>query len=195
MKSGSKDTFYRVCENQTLLIYRRNDWFREYPELLRLFHPDTVVANRGAWYADHPKVLKRVEANMKFTQQWEEKVHFIWKTSVPGHPYCEAFSKPVENRNSIERYIENLTLYSDSGPYKPDFHWYDFKQQNALVVPKILEYIDDFDVIDSYATNVLRPDEHISNNLTVGCLHNCQPGSKTLLLNQWLLHLQRLRGE
>lgn len=191
--NGPMEFTFQVCDNQTTLFFRRNEWFRGYSQVMAKVRPNTIVANRGAWYRPDSQVLSRLEPNLKFTQKWEGGVHFIWKTTVPGHPYCESFARPADSLDAIEMHVGNISLYDENGPFKLDYHWYDFKQQNDVVVKKIAEYLEDYGIIDAYATNILRPDEHIINEMQVDCLHNCQPGSKTLLLNQWLLHLQRIK--
>jgi hypothetical protein len=70
-----------------------------------------------------------------------------------------------------------------------NFHWYDFQRQNNLVLRELEASGLDYNIIDGYHLNILRPDEHRTH--TGDCLHNCYPG-KMDVYNQLLLHFLRM---
>ena len=80
--------------------------------------------------------------------------------------------------NDLKNY-DNVTIH---------YHWYDFQHQNLLMVDHLKRAGLDFEVIDAYYINILRPDEHRVQS--GDCLHNCYPG-KMDVYNQLLLHYLR----
>mmetsp|Transcript_40291 Transcript_40291/g.85827 ORF Transcript_40291/g.85827 Transcript_40291/m.85827 type:complete len:130 (+) Transcript_40291:209-598(+) len=107
--------------------------------------------------------------------------HFVWRTTVPGHPNCKQFTQPTENVEEMEMMIANSSQYN----------WEKFKGQNELVAELISESLTEFDFIDGYPINILRPDLHsLPEN---DCLHTCLPRDN--IYSFITLHLLRLWSE
>jgi hypothetical protein len=114
------------------------------------------------------------------------KCHFFWRTSVPGHPECGTFPKPVNDLALMEERVANLAFYNNRSI---NFHWYDYQHQNELVLKEIEKAGIEYNIIDAYYLNMLRPDEHRAHQ--DDCLHNCYPG-KMDVYNQLMLHFLRM---
>ena len=71
--------------------------------------------------------------------------------------------------------------------HSPDrYRWEFFKHQNEVAL-QLLENssVANYDVIDAYYANILRPDQHARPN--ADCLHSCRPG-KIDVYNRFLQH-------
>jgi hypothetical protein len=94
----------------------------------------------------------------------------------------------------MQRWIEETSIKDPNGPYKKgEYHWQDFARQNQLIMDLLLHqwqpqlsYVD-IQIMDSYQTNILRPDNHRSH--MNDCLHSCSPGGGSDWNTQWLLHI------
>jgi hypothetical protein len=186
-QGGPKSFDFEVCGGRTRLYFRRSNWLREFETTLHEVEPDILIMNRGSWYSTDEKLVGRIEQSIGLLESWKRPLHLIWRTTVPGHPECNRFHEPATNLQLMEHHVTNMSLYTEQ---MLRWHWYDFQHQNRLVVESFSESSLDWDLLDAYSLNVLRPDEHLDGD----CLHNCQPGSKTLVLNRILLHLMKLRA-
>jgi hypothetical protein len=81
----------------------------------------------------------------------------------------------------MEALVANLSNYA-SGKAQ-NFHWWDMKHQNNLMLDAFSKSGLAYEVIDAYGINILRPDLHRPGD----CLHSCYPG-KMDVYNQLLLH-------
>ena len=184
---------------------------------LRKQQPQLVVANRGVHYESNNTIFADgISRNILEFQSWQ-RTHpicttnamgclLIWKTSVPGHPNCRQYTKPINNLEEMEFLTQNMTHYQEH----PEYGWYAQKEQNSIVLSKLSTYLKsndvsnnavapssssssssqfDVEIVDAYPIQIRRPDSHTD------CLHSCLPNSKTDTLNQMLLHLFRLRAE
>ena len=105
----------------------------------------------------------------------------VWRTTVPGHPQCPSYTEPTTNSTDLERLIE------DHGVSR-HYHWHEFQRQNLLIEHVLSESGVDYEMLDAYHLNILRPDMHrVSTN---DCLHSCL-GSKLDVYSQLLLHILR----
>ncbi len=119
------------------------------------------------------------------------KCHLFWRTTVPGHPLCQErnYSEPVNDLQAMEALIGNLSNYDER---TLQYHWYDYQHQNELVISRLAENLatSDFEIIDGYYLNILRPDEHRAHQ--GDCLHSCYPG-KMDVYSQLLLHYLKVQ--
>jgi hypothetical protein len=71
---------------------------------------------------------------------------------------------------------------------RDDYHYRDFNHQNKLIIDALATSGLDYQVIDAYKPNILRPDQHRIPKGNKDCLHSCYPG-KMDLYNQLMLHI------
>lgn len=176
------------------LVYRRDDKLEDLKHALEQDFPTVLVLNRGAHYTNDTMLIDNIYKNIEILNKYWWKpcerhglqCHFFWRTTVPGHPHCEQFTKPINDRALMEAWIANRSNYNE---HTLRYHWYDYQRQNILV-EKIWMEMANFPVqiLDAYDLNVLRPDEHRAHQ--GDCLHNCYPG-KMDVYNQLLLHYVR----
>eukprot|EP00977_Amphora_coffeiformis_P016045 scaffold4860_cov171-Amphora_coffeaeformis.AAC.7 len=187
LKCGKEDRNAR-------LVYRRDDKLEELKNALVQDFPTVLVLNRGAHYTNDTVLLGNVYKNIEILNKYWWKpceqhglqCHFFWRTSVPGHPHCEQFTEPVNDRAAMEAWIANRSNYNE---HTIQYHWYDYQRQNLLVEKVWLEKANfPVTILDAYDLNVLRPDEHRAHQ--GDCLHNCYPG-KMDVYNQLMLHYVR----
>ena len=185
----------------TTLIYRRTFWMEVlHGFMIEVNHtPDVLVLNTGSWYV--PNVVGRVERRYGAIKGWQEKCreqgrdcHVVWRTTAPGHPRCAEYNQPSTSVEEMEDLVANLTLY----PLKdgtPDFHWWEFKQQNVLMLESLNKSGLGFDVIPAYDVHLLRPDSHQkwTPNGERDCLHHCLLYGPVEVVNEFLLQLLRIR--
>lgn len=176
------------------LVYRRDDKLEDLKHALVQDFPTVLVLNRGAHYTNDTVLLDNIYKNIEILNKYWWKpceqnglqCHFFWRTSVPGHPRCEQFTEPVNDRKAMEAWIANRSNYNER---TIQYHWFDYQRQNILV-EKVWSEKANFPVriLDAYDLNVLRPDEHRAHQ--GDCLHNCYPG-KMDVYNQLMLHYLR----
>lgn len=82
----------------------------------------------------------------------------------------------------MERLIE-------SDPISRQFNWNSFHRQNLLIEEAFSRAAVDYEMLDAYHINILRPDEHREAG---DCLHSCL-GSKLDVYAQVLMHILRRR--
>lgn len=213
--NGETAVVYRRDDKLTQLP---SVWQQQQPESERYEHeatstttgyghssfPTILILNRGAHYVNDTMLLAGVRQNLVQVGEWMQECraltvdcHFFWRTSVPGHAGCDNennnenenndYSRPVNDLQAMESRIANHTLYSEK---VLKYHWYDYQHQNELVLKELARSGLDYNVLDAYRLNVLRPDGHRSHQ--GDCLHNCYPG-KMDVYNQLLLHFLRRR--
>ena len=192
-----------VCDGKSQILYRRDDRLTKFRNALLPPGvgspygpplPQVVILNRGAHYANDTLFLNNLKSNLDVVEEWQDKCddlgikcHFFWRTTVPGHPNCGNYTKPVKDKSYMEAIIGNLNNYDD---HRLLYHWYDFQHQNLLAERELQSRKIRHRILDAYHLNVLRPDEHRSHQND--CLHSCYPG-KMDVYSRLLLHY--LRGD
>lgn len=174
-----------ICHNQTSIVYRRDDKLSNVSASLREHAPHILILNRGAHYEPDDQHLQGIRKVIADVRQWLNdcpQCRFFWRTSVPGHPGCQTYSQPINDRAAMESIIANRSNYDD---HTLLYHWYDYQHQNELTLKELQKSGLPFHIIDAYHLNVLRPDEHRAHQ--GDCLHNCYPG-KMDVYNQLLYH-------
>lgn len=182
-----------VCNGRTRIVYRRDDKLRNLTDSIQSTFPNVLVLNRGAHYVNDTVHLEDIRHNLDEVRAWQRecretynmKCHFFWRTSVPGHPECGNFTEPVNDLALMEARVADLSFYNNRSI---NFHWYDYQPQNELVLKELEQAELDYQVIDAYYLNMLRPDEHRAHQ--GDCLHNCYPGKMDVysqLMLQYLL--------
>eukprot|EP00980_Cylindrotheca_fusiformis_P023898 scaffold11151_cov95-Cylindrotheca_fusiformis.AAC.1 len=169
-----------VCDHhQTFLMFHRDDDLSRLGHHLNDTFPVVLVLNRGAHYEPDEKLLLDIEKTFLEVEAWQQqckeygiKCHFFWRTTVPGHPDCRNFTEPVNNLTLMEELVEYVTKTG----IEKNYHWPEFKHQNELVLNKLENKTNlDYQVIDAYYSNILRPDQHarpaLSETGTSDCLH------------------------
>jgi hypothetical protein len=177
-----------VCDHmQTHVAYRRADHLENLNQLIEETFPTVLVLNRGAHYVPDDELISDMQDTIAAIQSWQTRCQALgiycqlfWRTTVPGHPECAEFTRPVNNLTRMEKLVRRSLSHSTR-----TYNWNQFKQQNQLVLRLLKESKVDHHVIDAYEINILRPDQHVDPNRD--CLHNCLPG-KVDVYNQLLLH-------
>jgi hypothetical protein len=198
-KLFSKNHVQLACNNQVRLVFRRDDLLTNLTEAIESTFPQVIVMNRGAHYVNDTRLVSGLQQNIEEIKAWQSKCrernmkcHLFWRTSVPGHPLCNQvnYTGPNNNLEAMEASIANLSHYNN---HTILYHWYDYQHQNELVLDILKRNLgDDFDVLDAYHLNVLRPDEHRAHQ--GDCLHNCYPG-KMDVYSQLMLHFLKMRRD
>jgi len=173
-------------------IVWRNDPRLEYiiSESIQSNFPQVLILNRGAHYVNDTVLWKDIQGILPELVSWqrtcqkiyENTCHLLWRTSVPGHPFCWHDTQPNNDRQAMEDRIRNRSHYNN---VSIKYHWYDFQHQNQLILQALEDSELDFQVLDAYDLNILRPDEHRAHQND--CLHNRYPG-KIDIYNRILLH-------
>ncbi|EEC42663.1 predicted protein [Phaeodactylum tricornutum CCAP 1055/1] len=184
-----------LCNGRSRISYRRDDKLTNLSAALdEEPFPNVVILNRGAHYVGDDELMQGIRENIRELKVWKRQCNamgmscqLFWRTSVPGHPECHKFEAPVNDLQRMEAHISNLSLYNN---HTLKYHWYDYQHQNQLVIEEFAKHNATLEVhiMDAYALNVLRPDDHRSHQ--GDCLHNCYPG-KMDVYNVWLLHVLR----
>jgi len=178
----------RICNGTSTLIGKRDFLLEQVGRVLNEFHPDIVILNRGAHYEPDSQLTRHLNSTVipnivKWQDQCEldkRDCHFVWRSTVPGHPNCTQFTEPSESVEEMEAMIAQT----------PKYNWDKFKGQNELALELLSELQTKFDLLDGYPINVLRPDLHAGNG---DCLHTCLP--KDNIYSFITLHLLRLWNE
>jgi GDSL/SGNH-like Acyl-Esterase family found in Pmr5 and Cas1p len=191
-----------LCEGTTTVVYRRDDYLQNLTASIQEHFPTVLVLNRGSHYVPDQQLvremkglIKEIKSWLRQCDDWKIECYFFWRTSVPGHMGCNTtagYTTPVYDVHDIEQQlIQNQSLYNE---ISREYHWHDFQHQNELILKLLRQAeLSNFQVLDAYHLNVLRPDEHRAHQ--GDCLHNCFPG-KMDVYNRLLLHyLQMQRSE
>mmetsp|Transcript_7694 Transcript_7694/g.18519 ORF Transcript_7694/g.18519 Transcript_7694/m.18519 type:complete len:481 (+) Transcript_7694:107-1549(+) len=191
-KRENKSVLSAVCDDpQTVMIYRSATHLEQLDMLLNETFPLVLILNRGAHYVEDQEFLSELNTTFAFVQKWQERCQslgaecpFFWRTTVPGHPGCMNFSKPVTNIS----WMEEMIAASD-----PIYHWNDFKRQNEFALDMLQSFgLNNYQIMDAYHMNILRPDSHLKPSPGGGdCLHSCIPG-KIDVYNRLLFHYLRM---
>jgi hypothetical protein len=186
-----------ICNEQTRIAFMRNRYLANLDSFMKTVDPDILVLNRGAHYVDDQQLVTGfsgslgIEEIVVLLQDWQKsckargKDHClaIWRTTTVGHPYCHNFTQPATSVPDMERLVG-----ASVGNNFRDFHYWDFKRQNGLVLSIFENTTLHFDALHAYDLGILRPDAHVSAK---DCLHSCDPGAVDAY-NNLLLHLLRL---
>jgi hypothetical protein len=207
---NSENIVLRVCNNQTTLVFRKGFYLEVVNKFLNDFTPNILVLNTGAWYRPDKTLRRQFSRRLGAIKNWYNKCQnqqldyclFVWRTTVPGHPQCDNFTKPATSVTEIENMVANLSLYTNKGrtegrgPGAGGYHWWDFKHQNAIALKMMNESLTiPYEILPAYDINILRPDEHKAWNKfrNADCMHSCPGSSKLTVLNQILFQLMKIR--
>ena len=194
-KSENRNHIQSACNANTRFIFRNDPRLEHISDSIRSDFPLVIVLNRGAHYTNDTALLTGIRKNIDELHEWQNtcrrmglRCHLYWRTTVPGHPRCTIFNEtsPVNDLHGMEERIQNLENYDN---VTINYHWHDFARQNDLILDELNASGLEYNVIDGYHLNILRPDEHRSHD--GDCLHNCYPG-KMDVYNQLLLHFLRI---
>ena len=150
--------------------------------------PSVTVLNRGAHVVKDEWLLQDLNETLEYVRQWQalcgsqgRRCLLVWRSTVPGHPKCGRFTTPTTNRTYMERLVQII-------PRSRGFGWDQIQRQNELVQNVLAASGVDYEMLDAYDVNILRPDSHrVSED---DCLHSCL-GSKLDVYSQLLLHILR----
>ncbi|GKY92926.1 hypothetical protein MPSEU_000261600 [Mayamaea pseudoterrestris] len=186
--------FSSACRNTVSLSFRRDDFLNPTKVAWELHdkQPSVAVLNRGAHYVNDDTLLQDMNETVQHVSNWQEDCRqrnqqclLVWRTSVPGHPNCASFHAPSTNRTLMEHLIQ-------TSRQAKKYHWNDFDRQNQLIEAILQQSNVEYEMLDAYDVNILRPDNHRAS--LKDCLHSCM-GSKLDVYAQLLLHiLQRKRA-
>ena len=190
-KSENRNHLQFACDKNTRIIFRNDPRLSFLSDSIRADFPLVLVLNRGAHFVNDTELVTSIRKNIPELLNWQQtcrrmglRCHLFWRTTVPGHPRCTEFDEqePFSDLHAMEERIFDLRNYNN---VTINFHWHDFARQNELVLQEFETSGLDYNVIDGYHINILRPDDHRSRD--GDCLHNCYPG-KMDVYNQLLLH-------
>ena len=183
-------SFGSACNRTVQAVFRRQDFLRPSMVAWELADkaPMAAVLNRGAHFVDDEQLLQEMNETISHVREWQTKCTdagrrclLVWRTTVPGHPQCPSYTEPAANSTDLERLID------DHGVSRR-YHWHEFQRQNLLVEQVLSESGVDYEMLDAYHLNILRPDMHRVS--TYDCLHSCLD-SKLDVYSQVLLHILR----
>ena len=127
-----------------------------------------MILNRGAHPTPDDDLVIDLQDTFLHVQNWQTtckeygiKCHFFLRTTVPGHPGYGNFTKPVNNLTQMEEMVsKNICVH-------PKYRWTGIKRQNELALNELQKWSNriDYQVIDAYHVNTLRPDEHAKPNI------------------------------
>jgi hypothetical protein len=194
-----RNVIYFACQEQnrgTKFVFRNDAQLKAetISNSINNDFPTVFILNRGAHYVNDTELLDDINDLLPVLLSWQQsctkmyhRCHLFWRTTVPGHPNCMEYTSPVNNISLMESLVESRSSYTDETMW--DYHWQDFKHQNNLILDLLQQYSAStglqYEVIDAYEINILRPDRHRWHQND--CLHSCYPG-KMDVYNQLLLH-------
>jgi GDSL/SGNH-like Acyl-Esterase family found in Pmr5 and Cas1p len=200
-----RNVVYTACKDEnrvTKFVFRNDAELKAQTIVHSIEHdfPMILILNRGAHYVADSELLDDMQELLPVLLQWQTKCrnsfqtkcHLFWRTTVPGHTKCEEFNSPVNDLADMESWIQSKDNYDNETIW--NFHWQDYQRQNLLVLQTFQEFSLatglQYEVLDAYELNVLRPDGHRWHQND--CLHNCYPG-KMDVYNQLLLHFLKMQ--
>lgn len=205
---AERDNPKNLQEHCVDLIFKTDFFLQNITEEVLTVMPSVMVLNRGAHYTPDEELMSSLHKyTLPSLQGWNQKCSeakvkclLIWRTTVPGHPNCQNFTKPAASVPEMETWIHDTSTNDPGGGYcKGEYHWQDFQHQNLLVTrllqdewASLLPHIS-IQIMDSYLPNILRPDNHRSH--MGDCLHSCSPGGGSDLNSQWLYHILLLQQQ
>mmetsp|Transcript_15543 Transcript_15543/g.23521 ORF Transcript_15543/g.23521 Transcript_15543/m.23521 type:complete len:345 (-) Transcript_15543:510-1544(-) len=180
----------KICNGTSMLIGKKDFHLQQVGRIIKEFHPDVMILNRGAHYVSDEQLIQHLNSTViPHIVTWQDECvlekkdcHFVWRSTVPGHPHCTQFTKPAESVEEMEMMIAT----------SPQYNWDKFKGQNELVMDLLSgSSLTAFNMFDGYPINILRPDLHgPAHN---DCLHTCLPRDN--IYSFITLHLLRLWSE
>lgn len=189
-----------VCENTLKLVGKRDFHLKNIASVLNHHDPNIVLLNRGAHYVSNEELLKDLlQDTFPKIKEWLEKCKqrnkectFIWRTSTPGHPNCKNYTEPATSIFEMEALVQTAKNIHQIDYQKG--HWWDFKEQNEIIIKALKVSNISYDIMPAYHVNILRPDLHQlyaprQQGKKRDCLHTCLPQDNTLstLLHHMLL--------
>jgi len=198
-KNHDKNHVQMACGGRTKFVWRNDARLLRVADSIDNDFPSVLVLNRGAHYEHDNDLVNDMKEVLEVVREWLElcdeneiKCHFFWRTTVPGHPHCANFTKPVNDLGLMESYVGDLDNYDNQ---TVEFNWFRFKHQNEIVLDMISNSSLAYEVIDAYHLNMRRPDGHRIN--TGDCLHNCYPGKMDVYAQilQHFLGVQRSKSD
>jgi hypothetical protein len=155
------------CNGTSKLIGKRDFLLHNIRTVMEETDPDIIVLNRGAHFEKDEILINFINMTLIPTiRNWLQKCqdnnrrcHFVWRTTIPGHPNCENFTQPSNSLREMERLILD----------NPQYQWGHFQYQNLVVQGLLEESSILYDLMDAYHSHILRPDWHHPPN---DCLHS-----------------------
>jgi hypothetical protein len=191
---GKKNIIRFACNSTLKLVFRRDDYLQSLESVLNETEPDILVINRGAHYVPDELLQTQFNKTIGHLREWQDSSSkprkLLYRTTAPGHPDCANYTEPS---SSLEE-MEALVSFSNSKDWylavekRKKFHFWDFNHQNKLILDALATSGLDYQVIDAYKPNIMRPDQHRVPMESRDCLHSCYPG-KMDLYNQLMLHI------
>jgi hypothetical protein len=193
--SNDRQTQTQTQPAAAYVTYRRDDELKNLGSILEETFPIILILNRGAHYVQDDKLLSDLQDTFLHVQNWQTKCkqqygiqcHFFWRTTVPGHPGCQTFTEPVNNLTQMEELVRTKNNIVGADNPNQNYHWTEIQGQNILVLNELQKWSSriDYQVIDAYSVNILRPDQH--RTPPRDCLHSCDSG-KIQVYNRLMLH-------
>lgn len=181
----------KICNGTSMLIGKKDFHLQQVGRIINEFHPDVMILNQGAHYVSDEQLIQHLNSTViPHIANWQDECvlekkdcHFVWRSTVPGHPYCTQFTKPAESVEEMETIIAS----------SPQYNWDKLKGQNELVMDLLSRssLLTEFNILDGYPINILRPDLHGPKKND--CLHTCLPRDN--IYSFITLHLLRLWSE
>jgi hypothetical protein len=163
------------CNGTSKLIGQRDFLLTKVGDVIQTHSPDVIILNRGAHYTTDDALQQHFNHTLiRQLETWQaecidkssKQCLLIWWTTVPGHPNFDQYTHPAESITEMEYAIKN---HSNAVGY----NWDKFQHQNKLVLDLLARSSLDFEIMDAYDINILRPDAHAGGS---DCLHSCLPG-------------------
>ena len=179
-----------VCDSKATLAFRRNDDLSDLDIMIQTTQPHILVINTGIHYRDDEALRETLHGTLRVLKEWQAsptcceapgQCLVLMRTTMPVHPYCMNFTSPINNAHAMEALVAQSEFMEGK---EQRYHWWNVKGQNEFQEPYYEASKLNYDVLDGYDINLLRPDRHQSS---LDCLHYCLPGPPDVL-NQLLLH-------
>lgn len=156
-----------LCNGTSKLIGKRDFLLHNFRDTMEQTDPDIIVLNRGAHFEKDEMLINFMNMTLlPLIKDWLNKCtenkrqcHFVWRTTIPGHPHCENFTQPSNSLREMERLIFD----------NPRYDWAHFQYQNLLVQGLLQDSSISYDLMDAYYSHILRADWHQPPN---DCLHS-----------------------
>ena len=135
-----------------------------------------ILMSTGTHYQKDDELLKNLNASLSLIYEHHPLMSIIFRNTFTGHENCAATmrSSPLENTPSERERVNRKSLVN------PQYNWYLYQTQNALVKEFLSVYFPMVFFIDIATSTNLRIDSHVSKN---DCLHYCMPGP----ISEWVV--------